>query len=96
MLDYNYRIWDDTDELYPPYTGHEFLASEESIDQHHYAKAFEQFLALGLDADIANILAFGENRFDLISPDIDNPHRMAAFEVYDRLCEMGYWYTLIE
>ncbi|HEY9672032.1 MAG TPA: hypothetical protein V6D11_11340 [Waterburya sp.] len=84
---------DDSDELYPPYTGHEFLASHESIDEHDYSLAFGQFLSLGLDADIANILAFGDNRFDLISPNIDNPLRMAAFEVYDRLCEMGYWCT---
>jgi len=93
MLDYDYRISNDSNELYPPYTGHEFIATHSNLDQHDYALAFEQFLALGLDADIANILAFGENRFDLIDPDIDNPLRIAAFEVYDRLCEMGYWCT---
>jgi hypothetical protein len=48
-------------------------------------------LGLGLDADIANILAFGENRFDLISDDLDHPLRQQAFEIYDRLCFMNYW-----
>jgi hypothetical protein len=91
MLDYEYRISDDSDERFPPYSGHEFLSTHNSIDEHQYSLAFGQFLGLGLDADIANILAFGENRFDLISSDIDNPLRQQAFEVYDRLYEMDYW-----
>lgn len=91
MLDYEYRISDDSDERFPPYSGHEFLATHGSIDEHDYSLAFGQFLALGLDADIANILAFGENRFDLISDDWDNPLRQQAFAVYDRLAESGYW-----
>src|SRR3712207_7619676 len=50
------------------------------IFEHDYPEAFEQFLNLGLDADIANILAFGENRFDLISNDIEDPKRQARSE----------------
>jgi hypothetical protein len=91
MLNYEYRVSDDSEERFPPYSGHEFLATHDSIDEHQYPLGFGQFLGLGLDADIANILAFGENRFDLISDDIDNPLRQKAFEVYDRLCEMDYW-----
>jgi hypothetical protein len=91
MLDYEYRVSDDSDERFPPYSGHEFLATHSSIDEHDYPLAFGQFLGLGLDADIANILAFGENRFDLISDDLDHPLRQQAFEIYDRLCEMDYW-----
>jgi hypothetical protein len=90
-MDYEYRVSDDSEERFPPYSGHEFLATHESVDEHDYPVAFGQFLALGLDADIANILAFGENRFDLISPNIDDPLRQKAFEVYDRLCEADYW-----
>ena len=91
MLDYEYRVSEDSDERFPPYTGHEFLATHDTIDSHDYSLAFGQFLALGLDADIANILAFGENRFDLISSNIDDPLRQAAFEVFDRMSEMNYW-----
>lgn len=91
MLDYDYRVSSDSNELYPPYSGHEFLTTHDTIDEHDYFLAFGQFLGLGLDADIANILAFGENRFDLISDHLDNPLRQQAFEVYDRLCDMGYW-----
>ncbi len=91
MLDYEYRVSDDSEERFPPYSGHEFLATHESADEHDYPLAFEQFLALELDADIANILAWGENRFDLISDNIEDPLRQQAFEIYDRLCEMGYW-----
>ena len=91
MLDYDYQVSEDSDERFPPYSGHEFLATHASIDEHDYPLAFGQFLKLGLDPDIANILAFGENRFDLISGDIDDPFRSSAFEVYDRLCEMDYW-----
>lgn len=91
MLDYDYRVSDDTDEHFPPYSGHEFIATHNAIDEHEYALAFGQFLGLGLDADIANILAFGENRFDLISDDLDHPLRQKAFNVFDRLAESGYW-----
>jgi hypothetical protein len=91
MLNYEYQVSEDSDEQFPPYSGHEFLATHDTIDEHDYPLAFGQFLGLGLDADIANILAFGENRFDLISPDIDNPLRQKAFEVFDRLAELDYW-----
>jgi hypothetical protein len=91
MLNYDYLVKEDSNERFPPYSGHEFLESHDSIDEHDYPLAFGQFLGLGLDADIANILAFGENRFDLISSDIDDPLRQQAFEVYDRLSEMNYW-----
>jgi hypothetical protein len=89
-MDYDYQVFEDSDERFPPYSGHEFLATH-SLLEHDYPEAFEQFLDLGLDADIANILAFGENRFDLISDDIEDPKRQAAFEIFDGLAEAGYW-----
>ncbi|WP_230967749.1 hypothetical protein [Nostoc sp. WHI] len=78
-------------EDYPPFTGTEFLATHSSIDDHPYSAAFGQFLGNGIDADIANILAFGSNRFDLISEDLDDPVRQLATRIYSRFEEMGYW-----
>ncbi len=78
-------------EDYPPFTGTEFLATHETIDDHPYAAAFGQFLGNGIDADIANILAFGCNRFDLISEDFDDPIRQLATRIYSRFEDMGYW-----
>ena len=78
-------------EDYPPFTGTEFLATHETIDDHPYSAAFGQFLGNGIDADIANILAFGENRFDLISDDFDDPVRQLATRIYSRFEDMGYW-----
>ncbi len=74
-----------------PLTGTEFLATHETIDDHPYSAAFGQFLGNGIDADIANILAFGENRFDLISDDFDDPIRQLATRIYNRFEDMGYW-----
>lgn len=78
-------------ENYPPFTGTEFLATHETIDDHPYSAAFGQFLGNGIDPDIANLLAFGENRFDLISEDFDDPERQLAARIYSRFEEMGYW-----
>jgi hypothetical protein len=78
-------------EDYPPFTGTEFLATHETIDDHPYAAAFGQFLGNGIDLDIANTLAFGENRFDLISEDFDDPVRQLATRIFSRFEEMGYW-----
>ncbi|MHC5854475.1 hypothetical protein [Nostoc sp.] len=78
-------------EDYPPFTGTEFLATHETIDDHPYSAAFGQFLGNGIDPDIANTLAFGENRFDLISDDFDDPVRQLATRIYSRFEEMGYW-----
>ena len=78
-------------EDYPPFTGTEFLATHSTIDDHPYSAAFGQFLGNGIDADIANILAFGSNRFDLISDDFDDPVRQLATRIYNRFEEMGYW-----
>lgn len=78
-------------EDYPPFTGTEFLATHETIDDHPYSAAFGQFLGNGIDPDIANILAFGSNRFDLISDDFDDPIRQLAARIYNRFEEMGYW-----
>jgi predicted membrane-bound spermidine synthase len=44
-----------------------------------------------LKKDIANILAFGSKRFDLISDDFDDPIRQLATRIYSRFEEMGYW-----
>jgi hypothetical protein len=76
---------------YPPFTGTEYIDTHQTLDQHPYAAAFGQFLGNGIDPDTANILAFGENRFDLISDDLDDPLRQRAFNIYDRFAEMGYW-----
>jgi len=81
----------DTESPYPPFTGTEFLATHSTIDDHPYAAAFGQFLGNGIDPDIANILAFGSNRFDLISEDFDNPLRQLATRIYSRFEDMGYW-----
>ncbi len=81
----------DESENYPPFTGTEFLATHETIDDHPYSAAFGQFLGNGIDADIANTLAFGSNRFDLISDDFDDPIRQLAARIYNRFEEMGYW-----
>ncbi|WP_230966506.1 hypothetical protein [Nostoc commune] len=78
-------------EDYPPFTGTEFLATHETIDDHPYSAAFGQFLGNGIDPDIANTLAFGENKFDLISEDFDDPVRQLATRIYSRFEEMGYW-----
>ncbi|WP_242059349.1 hypothetical protein [Nostoc foliaceum] len=78
-------------EDYPPFTGTEFLATHKTIDDHPYSAAFGQFLGNGIDADIANILAFGEKRFDLISEDFDDPVRQLATRIYSRFEDMDYW-----
>jgi hypothetical protein len=77
--------------LYLPLTVTEFLATHETIDEHPYSAAFGQFLGNGIDPDIANILAFGSNRFDLISEDFDDPVRQLATRIYSRFEDMGYW-----
>lgn len=84
-------LLNDDEEPYPPFTGEEYLATHETIDDHPYAVAFGQFLGNGIDPDTANILAFGENRFDLISSDFNDPLRQRAFNIYGRFAEMGYW-----
>ena len=76
---------------YPPFTGTEFLATHSTIDDHPYSAAFGQFLGNGIDPDIANILAFGSKRFDLISDDFVDPIRQLATRIYSRFEEMGYW-----
>jgi hypothetical protein len=81
----------DTEFPYPPFTGTEFLATHSTIDDHPYSAAFGQFLGNGIDPDIANTLAFGENRFDLISEDFDDPVRQLATRIYNRFEDMGYW-----
>jgi len=78
-------------EDYPPFTGTEFLATHETIDDHPYSAAFGQFLGNGIDADTANILAFGFNRFDLISENLSDPLRLVAMRIYSRFEEIGYW-----
>lgn len=90
-MDYEYQVSEDSEERFPPYSGHEFCLTHRSIDEHDYPLAFGQFLGLGLDADVANILAFGENRFDLISSDIEHPLRQSAFKLFNYLVQMNYW-----
>ncbi|MDF5716738.1 MAG: hypothetical protein PUP93_23425 [Rhizonema sp. NSF051] len=49
----------DEEPPYPPFTGLEFLDTHDTIDDHPYATAFSKFLAVGIDSDTANELAFG-------------------------------------
>lgn len=80
-----------TEEQWPPFTGTEFLATHNTIDDHPYSAAFGQFLGNGIDPNTANLLAFGENRFDLISNDFDDELRQRATRIYSRFADMGYW-----
>lgn len=54
------------------------------VFQNSYSLAFQQFLNLGLQRNVAELLASGHNRFDLISHDIDNPVRQKAWQIYDK------------
>ncbi|MBD2388038.1 hypothetical protein [Cylindrospermum sp. FACHB-282] len=81
----------DDDKKYPAFTGEEFLTTHDTIDEHPYAVAFGEFLDNGIDPDTANLLAFGENRFDLISDDLNDPLRQTAFKIFDLFAKAGYW-----
>lgn len=82
---------EEEEEPYPPFTGQEFIDTHDTIDDHPYAVAFGQFLGNGVDPDTANLLAFGDNRFDLISDDFDDPLRQTATRIYGRLEDLDYW-----
>lgn len=78
-------------EPYPPFTGEQYIANNDTIDNHPYAVAFGQFLGNGIEPDTANLLAFGDNRFDLISDNFDDPLRQTASRIYGRLEDLDYW-----
>ncbi len=81
-----------TDDLFPPFSGEEFCASHETIDQHPYSCAFGQFLGNGIDPDTANQLAFGlHSAISNISEDYENPLRQRAVNIFDRFSDMDYW-----
>lgn len=84
--------WNQDDEKeYPPFTGEEFLTTYDTIDEHPYALAFGEFLDNGIDPNTANLLAFGEKRFDLIADDLNDPLRQTAFNIFERFAKAGYW-----
>ena len=90
--------WEDTQESsdeespYPPFTGLEFLDTHKTIDDHPYATAFSKFLAIGIDPDTANELAFGiHSVIGNISNDFEDPLRQAAVNIFDEFSVMGYW-----
>jgi hypothetical protein len=78
--------------VYPPFTGTEFIANNETIDSHPYAVAFGQFLGNGIHEDTANELAFGlHSAISQISDDPFDELRVRAVNIFDRLSEMNYW-----
>lgn len=82
----------DEEEIYPPFTGTEFIANNETIDAHPYAVAFGQFLGNGIHQDTANELAFGlHSAISQISDDPYDELRVRAVNIFDRLNEMNYW-----
>ncbi|MDF5732408.1 MAG: hypothetical protein PUP92_31520 [Rhizonema sp. PD38] len=93
-----YSCWEDAEEStseetsYPPFTGLEFLDTHDTIDDHPYATAFSQFLAIGIDPDTANELAFGiHSAIGFISDDFEDPLRQSAVDIFDQFSDMGYW-----
>lgn len=83
---------DEEEEQFPPFTGQEYIDNHSSIDDHPYSTAFGQFLGNGIDADTANLLAFGvHSAISDISDDFEHPLRQAAVNIFDRLSDMGYW-----
>jgi len=81
----------DEEEPYPPFTGQQYIANNETIDNHPYSTAFGQFLGNGIPADAANELAFGINSLHLISDDYEDPLRVRAHNIFERFNDMGYW-----
>ncbi|MGI8502179.1 MAG: hypothetical protein ACR2LR_13745 [Hassallia sp.] len=78
--------------IYPPFTGTEYCATHETIDQHPYSAAFGQFLGNGIHPDTANELAFGlHSAISQISDDPFNDLRVRAVNIFDRFAEMDYW-----
>ena len=85
-------IEDDLGEPYPPFTGEQFIANNETIDSHPYSTAFGQFLGNGIPADAANELAFGlHDAITQISEDPFDDTRVRAVNIFDRFNEMNYW-----
>jgi hypothetical protein len=83
---------EDDEPVYPPFTGTEFVANHQTIDDHPYAVAFGQFLGNGIHEDTANELAFGlHSAISQISDDPFDELRVRAVNIFDRLNEMGYW-----
>ena len=85
-------VFEDEEEPYPPFTGEEYIANHETIDDHPYAVAFGQFLGNGIDPDAANELAFGlHDAITQISDDPFDDTRVKAVNIFDRFNEMDYW-----
>ena len=84
--------YEDEEPVYPPFTGTEYLATYETIENHRYSVAFGQFLGNGIHPDTANELAFGlHNAIAQISDDPFDPLRVTAVHIFDRLNELNYW-----
>ncbi|MDF5734084.1 MAG: hypothetical protein PUP92_40470 [Rhizonema sp. PD38] len=85
----------DEESPYPPFTGVEFLNTHDTIDEHPYTTAFSKFLAIGIDSDTANELAFGiHSAIGFISDDFEDPLRQTAVDIFDQFSDMGYWRDL--
>ena len=85
-------VADEEETPYPPFTGTEYVATHETIDDHPYSVAFGQFLGNGIEPDTANELAFGEHSaISKISNDPNDDTRVRAVNIFDRLNDMGYW-----
>ena len=84
-------LFEEEEEPYPPFTGTEYVANNDTIDNHPCAAAFGQFLGNGIDPDAANELAFGINSLHLISDDYEDPLRVRAHNIFERFNDMNYW-----
>ena len=83
---------EDEESPYPPFTGEEFIANNDTIDSHPYGVAFGQFLGNGISANVANELAFGlHDAITQISDDPSDYTRIRAVNIFDRFNEMDYW-----
>ena len=71
-------------------TGHEFLQKLQAEDIRHPFQTFFEVLweYIDLDANVAHLIACGENRSDLIE---DSEQRRLAQEYFAWFSEHGYW-----
>lgn len=79
----------------PPYTGNEFFQVN-LIEAHPYKEALLEFLQLGINVDVANVLAWGNKNLDLIGNDMNDPVVLAASEIFDKYNRANYWASFEE
>ena len=73
------------------FTGHEFLQRQQTEDIRHPFQTFFEVLweYIDLDANVAHLIACGENRFDLIE---DEEQRRLAKEYFAWFSDQEYWW----